>query len=141
MPSPRPEDAERGFIVPIGGAEDKVADQIVLRKFAELSGGEDGHIVIIPTASQLEDTGDRYVEVFSELGIGSTDVFRISEREDANCTDRVSRLQKATGIFMTGGNQLRLSTLLGGTDVATHIRRLNAKGVHIGGTSAGAALS
>ena len=140
MPSPRPEDAERGFIVPIGGAEDKVADQIVLRKFAELSGGEDGHIVIIPTASQLEDTGDRYVEVFSELGIGSTDVFRISEREDANCADRVSRLQKATGIFMTGGNQLRLSTLLGGTDVATHIRRLNAKGVHIGGTSAGAAF-
>jgi len=140
MPSPRTEDQERGFIVPIGGAEDKVADQIVLRKFTELSGGSDGHIVIIPAASQLEDTGDRYVEVFRELGIGGTDVFRIGDRDDANCPDRVERLQKATGIFMTGGNQLRLSTILGGTDLATHIRRLNARGVHIGGTSAGAAF-
>ena len=112
MPSPRLPKTQNAASLSLLGALDKVADQIVLRKFAELW-GEDGHIVIIPTASQLEDTGDRYVEVFlSELGIGSTDVFRISEREDANCADRVSRLQKATGIFMTGGNQLRLSTPL-----------------------------
>jgi len=140
VPSPSQETVARGFIVPIGGAEDKVADQVVLRKFLELAGGSDAHIVIIPTASQLEDTGDRYVKVFEELGVGSTDVLRISEREDAKCEKRVERLQKATGVFMTGGNQLRLSTILGGTELATTLRRLNAAGVHIGGTSAGAAF-
>ena len=140
MPSPSQEAVARGFIVPIGGAEDKVADQVVLRKFLELSGDKDAHIVIIPTASQLEDTGDRYVKIFEELGAGSTDVLRITERDDAKCPERVERLQKATGVFMTGGNQLRLSTILGGTELATNLRRLNAAGVHIGGTSAGAAF-
>jgi len=140
VPSPSSEETERGFVVPIGGAEDKIADQTILKRFVSLSGGSDGHILIIPTASSLEDTGDRYVSVFTELGVGSTDVLRITDREHAQDSDRVARLNTATGIFMTGGNQLRLSTILGGTPLATAIRRLNAKGVHIAGTSAGAAF-
>jgi cyanophycinase len=61
-------------------------------------------------------------------------------RRDAGEKNRLDRLEKATGIFFTGGNQLRLSTVLGGTPVAQCIRALNARGVHVGGTSAGASI-
>ena len=44
------------------------------------------------------------------------------------------------GVFLTGGNQLRLSTMIGGTEVAKAIRRRNAEGMHVAGTSAGAAF-
>jgi cyanophycinase len=61
-------------------------------------------------------------------------------RRDCQEPNRLQRLEEATGIFFTGGNQLRLTTLLGGTPVATVIRRRNAAGVTVGGTSAGASI-
>ena len=129
----------RGWIIPIGGAEDKEHDMTILRRFWELSGGEKAKILIIPTASQLEDTGSRYVEIFEKLG-GKAMYIRVDEREDC-FKDRIQgKLKRATGIFITGGNQLRLSTILGGTPVAKLIRSLNAKGIHVAGTSAGAAI-
>ena len=54
--------------------------------------------------------------------------------------EELNVLQKANGVFLTGGNQLRLSTTLGGTSVAKHLRLMNAAGVHVAGTSAGAAF-
>jgi cyanophycinase len=61
-------------------------------------------------------------------------------RRDCQEAGRLERLQRATGIFFTGGNQLRLTTLLGGTPVAKLIRAQNARGVTVGGTSAGASI-
>jgi cyanophycinase len=61
-------------------------------------------------------------------------------RRDCQEPGRLERLEQATGIFFTGGNQLRLSTLLGGTPVAKLIRIQNANGVTVGGTSAGASI-
>jgi cyanophycinase len=61
-------------------------------------------------------------------------------RRDCQEPSRLERLDEATGIFFTGGNQLRLTTLLGGTPVATLIRKRNAAGVTVGGTSAGASI-
>ena len=58
----------RGFIVPVGGAEEKIGDVAILRRFAALCGGRDGRVAIIPTASELTDTGARYEEVFRGLG-------------------------------------------------------------------------
>lgn len=134
------EHAVRGYIIPIGGAEDKVSDIGILRRFAELSGGTDARIAIIPTASMLDDTGSRYEQRFSELGVGSATSLGFATRADATRADWLALLDNATGIFITGGNQLRLSTVLGGTDVARVIRRQNAAGVPVGGTSAGAAI-
>ena len=70
---PAPVDAEtpRGFIIPIGGGEDRVKEMQIHRKFVELSGGADADIVVIPTASMLEETGPDYHRIFSELGCGS----------------------------------------------------------------------
>lgn len=110
---------------------------MVLRRFVELAGGDDAKIAIIPTASTLDDTGDLYVNVFKSLG-ARTRVLPYRERKDAADPEHLATLERSSGVFMTGGNQLRLSTILGGTEVAASLRRLNADGVTIAGTSAGA---
>jgi cyanophycinase len=140
MPSPDVKGQQRGYVIPIGGAEEKIDNPEILQRFVTLAGGNDANICIIPTASQLDDTGERYEKLFAELGAGKTVSLNISERKDAQNQDYVDLLQESTGIFITGGNQLRLSTILGGTPIAKTIRQLNAQGVHVAGTSAGAAI-
>lgn len=130
----------RGWIVPVGGAEDKLGSQQILRRFVEISGGDQAHIVVIPTASSLPDTGARYETLFANLGVHRVDSAPFSTRDDAKDEKWLGILNQATGVFLTGGNQLRLSTTLGGTPVAKALRALNARGVAIGGTSAGAAV-
>jgi cyanophycinase len=140
MPSKVPEGGTRGWIVPIGGAENKENDRRVLARFVAVSGGESADIVIIPTASRLNETGPRYEKLFRELGAARVSVMDFDTRRDCQEPNRLQRLEEATGIFFTGGNQLRLTTLLGGTPVATTIRRRNAAGATVGGTSAGASI-
>ena len=139
-PSPHQHNQTRGFVIPIGGAEERTGSMRVLRRFVKLCGGRKSRIVIIPTASSLEDTGDRYIEIFNKIGVANAVSLPITERADAERAEYIDQLDSASGIFMTGGNQLRLSTILGGTQVAVKIRRLNAAGVHVAGTSAGAAI-
>lgn len=139
-PSKIPDGEERGWIIPIGGAEEKENDPAILARFADLCGGADADIVVIPTASRLLATGPRYVEIFGELGVGSVEVMDFDTRRDADEPGRVERIARATGVFFTGGNQLRLATLIGGTAVAKAIRMANARGAHVAGTSAGAAF-
>ena len=126
--------------MPIGGAEDKISDRIILRRLVELAGGAQARIAVIPTASELHDTGERYEAVFRELGVAHVQALPYETRADTERADWLAVLNQATAIFMTGGNQLRLSTILGGTDVAQAIRKRNAHGVHVAGTSAGAAF-
>jgi cyanophycinase len=140
MPSPDIEGQQRGYVIPIGGAEEKINNPEILKKFVELCGDSKADICIVPTASQLEDTGERYQTLFKELGAGNTHWLPISDRSDAKKEEYVTQLEGCTGIFITGGNQLRLSTILGGTPIAQAIRKLNAQGVHVAGTSAGAAI-
>ncbi|MBO9663742.1 cyanophycinase [Dokdonella sp.] len=139
-PSKVRDGAERGWIVPIGGAEEKHNDPRILERFVDLCGGADADIVVIPTASQLADTGERYEKIFSELGAGRVSALDFDTRRDAQEENRWERIEQASGIFFTGGNQLRISTLLGGTPIAQLIRARNAQGVHVGGTSAGASI-
>jgi cyanophycinase len=140
MPSIVPEGQTRGWIVPIGGAENKENDRHILERFVSVSGGRDADIVVIPTASRLHETGPRYQKLFGEIGASRVDVMDFDTRRDCHEPGRLERLGQATGIFFTGGNQLRLTTLLGGTPVAKLVRTRNAHGVTIGGTSAGASI-
>jgi cyanophycinase len=140
MPSKVPAGKARGWIVPIGGAENKENDRHILARFLEVSGGGDADIVVIPTASRMHETGPRYERLFSELGARRVTVMDFDTRRDCQESGRLERLEQATGIFFTGGNQLRLSTLLGGTPVAKLIRARNAQGMTVGGTSAGASI-
>jgi cyanophycinase len=131
---------QRGWIIPIGGAEEKDNSPAILKRFVELAGGSDADIVVIPTASQMRDTGPRYERLFGDLGAERVASIDFDTRRDAEEPSRLARLEQASGVFFTGGNQLRLSTLIGGTPIAQTIRKLNARGVPVAGTSAGAAF-
>jgi cyanophycinase len=139
-PSQIPDGGTRGWIVPIGGGEEKENDPKILQRFVEICGGEEADIVVIPTASRLADTGARYEKIFLGLGAGRAESVDFAEREECDDPDRLRRITEATGIFFTGGNQLSLSTILGGTQVARLVRTRNAQGVHVAGTSAGASF-
>lgn len=140
MPSRVPDGQRRGWIVPIGGAENKENDRHILQRFVRVSGAEEADIVVIPTASRVHETGARYEQLFRELGAARVTVMDFDTRRDCQERGRLRRLEQASGIFFTGGNQLRLTTLLGGTPVAKLIRSRNARGVTVGGTSAGASI-
>ena len=64
----------RGYIVPVGGAEEKIGDVAILRRFAALCGGEKCRVAIIPTASMLSETGARYEQLFRDLGVATTPI-------------------------------------------------------------------
>ena len=130
----------RGYIIPIGGGEEKLHNPEILDRFVDVCGGKDSRISIIPTASELEDTGRNYEKLFRRLGVKHAQVLAFETREDCQSSADLEYIDKSDGVFMTGGNQLRLSTTIGGTEVAQRIRRRNAQGMHVAGTSAGAAF-
>lgn len=133
-------DGMRGPLMPIGGAEDKFGNRTILRRFTELAGGSAARIAIIPTASAVDDAGQRYKGIFLELGAESADVIFVGDRDDANSDVLVSLIEQSTGIFMTGGNQLRVASILGGTRISDMLRRRSQQGIPIAGTSAGASV-
>ena len=138
--SPAKTEGPRGFIIPVGGAEEKIGDVTILRRFVSLCAAGGGRIAIIPTASEVSDTGARYERLFLELGANTAHAVPIASRADCERSEWLEALDEVDGIFLTGGNQLRLSTMIGGTAVAKALRRRNAEGAHVAGTSAGAAF-
>jgi cyanophycinase len=137
MPSRPLPDVARGWIIPIGG---KLLDPAILDRFVALSGGASARIAIIPTASGELDIGTFYERVFGKHGVKEAKSLRFERRSDCDDRDWLDWLAGATGIFIAGGNQLKLTATLGGTPVAKLMRARNAAGVHVAGTSAGAAF-
>jgi cyanophycinase len=128
-----------GTVIVIGGAEDKVRDRVILSRFIALAGGADATIAVISTASSLGlEAGQRYRQVFTELGAREVHTLHAVTRPQANDEAAVRAVQGATGIFMTGGNQLRLASTLGGTRLADSILDRFRLGAVVAGTSAGA---
>ena len=123
----------------IGGAEDKVRDRVILGRFVELAGGSDGIVVVISTASSLGFVaGERYREIFTGLGIPTVRPLHAMTRTQANDEGYVRQVRDATGVFLTGGNQLRLSSTIGGTLLADAVLERFRQGAVVAGTSAGA---
>ena len=131
---------ERGFIIPIGGAEERLREGAILRRFVEHAGGTEARIAVIPTASRRPEAGQEYDTLFRAMGVAAVKVLRIDQRAEAEDPAALTAIAESTGVFLTGGDQLRLSTTLGGTGVARLLRRRNAAGVPIAGTSAGASF-
>jgi cyanophycinase len=132
-----------GPLIAIGGAEDKVRERTILRYFLEVAGGSDASIVVLATAaSDVPEAGERYADLFYSLNADSVEVLRIANREEALVAgaDAHQLLEYATALFITGGGQLRLSSALGGTQVAATIQARHAAGMLVAGTSAGAAF-
>ena len=128
-----------GPVMLIGGAEDKFRDKLILSRFATFAGGPEGHVVVIATASSLGEIADeRYRELFEGLGIGRVTGLRPEERSEAEDLEAAAALSDATAVFLTGGNQLRLSSVVAGTRLADAIHRAHDRGAVLAGTSAGA---
>ena len=138
----RPAGQRPGLLMAIGGAEDKARERAVLRRFVEACGGADSVIVVLATASEVPETGERYTDLFYDLHAQTVEVLHVRTREDALEVgpDIHDLLEYATGFFMTGGSQLRISSALGGTALAATLRRRHAEGMVVAGTSAGAAV-
>ncbi len=130
----------RGPLMAIGGAEDRIKQRIILRRFVELSGGAAARIAIIPTASSIEDAGQRYKAIFLTLGVTAAEVVYVADRAAALDRATAAPLADATGIFIGGGNQMRLAAILGGTPIEERIHERHAAGAVVAGTSAGASI-
>ncbi|MGH2446249.1 MAG: cyanophycinase [Candidatus Limnocylindria bacterium] len=138
-PTPGAGQPRAGHLLIIGGAEDKLRQRQILARFTALAGGADAHVVVISTASSLGDEAtELYMSLFRQMGIADVRGIRPLVREDANDPQVVAALEDATGIFMTGGNQLRLSSVIGGTLLGRALVERHRHGAIIAGTSAGA---
>jgi len=132
---------ERGHLVIIGGAEDKRADKAILKKVIKLAGGENARVALITTATNSPgEVGKEYESIFTELGARSVVSISITDRKNANNLEGLKALDDATCIFFVGGDQLRISSILGGTEVHRLVRKLYGEGRVIAGTSAGASM-
>ena len=128
-----------GHVIVIGGAEDKVRERIILSRFVALAGGQDARIAVISSASSLGPlAGEMYRKVFTELGAAHVTPLHATTRVQANDEAAARAVHDATGVFLTGGNQLRLSSTIGGTAVAQAIAERHRHGSVVAGTSAGA---
>ncbi|MEL4105275.1 cyanophycinase [Oscillospiraceae bacterium WX1] len=124
----------------IGGAEDKKNGSIILRQAAELIVDTERLIVLTTATEKPEEAGRNYLEVFHGLGIKNVQIMNIATREEAADEASCTQLHKAKGLFMTGGDQLRLTSILGGTKFGAGIKNLYESGGVVMGTSAGASV-
>jgi cyanophycinase len=135
------ENSVQGILMPIGGAEDKIRSCHILQRFVELCGDNLAHIVVIPSASSIPyNTAAVYERVFHRLGAGFVSTLHIEGRHQANSAAYIQTLQEATGVFIGGGDQLRLMALMGGTRMADALNQRFHAGMHVAGTSAGASI-
>jgi cyanophycinase len=135
-----PTSGTRGFIVPIGGDGRRIRKAAILRRFVQLCGGSRAHIGIISTVSESQDAGSRYERAFRDLRVDRVSLLKFETRADCELQQNLDVLDSADAIFMMGSDPVHLSETLGRTSVAQRIRSRNAQGMHVAGTSAGAAF-
>jgi cyanophycinase len=125
----------------VGGAEDKLGRRAILTDFVAAAGGADARIVVVPSASSLgPEVAEVYDGLFRQLGAGEVVACAPESRDQAHDPDLVKLVDEATGVFLTGGNQLKLSALVCGTPLGDAVVRAHDRGAVVGGTSAGASI-
>lgn len=145
----------KGKLVAIGGAEDKGTDleagiihrsQLnffeigILKTISKLLSNPNDRIEIITTASSVpNEVGEQYTMAFNKLGCGNVGHLNIRIREDALIPDYIERVKTCKAVLFSGGNQLRLSSIFGGTEFLDILQeRYREEDFLIAGTSAGA---
>jgi cyanophycinase len=125
-------------LLAIGGGMALTDQNPIIKTFAKLSCGQRGTITILPTASDHgEEMGSLYTDIFRQF-CPDVEYYILNERKDADNEDLIRRLQRSTGIFFTGGDQLRITSLLGGSKVMKILHQTEREGIIVAGTSAGA---
>lgn len=131
-----------GRLLVIGGAEDPDPDDMtVLPHLVKMAGGRNARIIVCSSpAEDPEEKVDTYAELFEKIGVAEVIPAPITDRHQAEHEDLVAAVRRATAVFFTGGDQLRLTSLVAGTEFCETIRsRLYGDGLVVAGTSAGAA--
>lgn len=129
----------QGKLLIIGGAEDKNGECRILKLFIQETGGQP--VVVLTAATEYpQQVGSEYMGIFKRLGVRDVRVLDVSERKQADSEGIVEQLESAGGVFFTGGDQLRITGLIGGTLIGQTLHRLYERGVIIAGTSAGASV-
>jgi cyanophycinase len=135
-PAPPPPDLPQGSLVIVGGGD---RSEAMMRRFVELAGGRGARIAVVPNASsEPEETGRALVAELDSLGARAF-VYHL-DRAAANVEASARRLDSATGIWFSGGDQERVTEVLSGTPVMRAMQRRYREGAVVGGTSAGAAI-
>lgn len=128
-------------LIIIGGAEDKKEDCEILREFVRRAGGTKARIIIMTAATELpREVGENYIRVFERLGAEDARIVDTETRDDASSSSALKAVSKATGIFFTGGDQARITSVIKDTELDRAIHKRFAEGAVIAGTSAGAAM-
>jgi cyanophycinase len=131
----------RGILMAIGGAEERTPESPILKEFVRLAGGKRANVVVMTVATDSpEEVGAEYIEVFEKIGVKSVQAIDVSSRADAIAEENIKAVREASGLFFTGGDQLHITSLIGGTELQKAIHEIYEKGIIIGGTSAGAAM-
>lgn len=146
----------KGKLIAIGGNEDKGTEPEpnyiqknnlnffelqILSRIVRESGGKDAHIEVITSASSIPDEiGHNYLDAFKKLGCNNVRVMDIRKREDVQKPEFLERIKECNCVMFSGGNQLRLSSIFGGTELLETLshRYFNEEQFVIAGTSAGA---
>jgi cyanophycinase len=125
----------------IGGAEDKDGDSQILREFLRRAGGTKARIVIMTAATELpREVGENYIRVFERLGAEDVRIIDTETRDDASSSTALEAISRATGVFFTGGDQARITSILKDTEIDAAIHKRFSEGIIVAGTSAGAAV-
>ncbi len=129
----------KGTLFIIGGREDKIGDRVILRALTERLGA--GKLVVTTVASdQHKELWTEYEQVFRNLGVQQIEHLTITHREEPAEDTHLAMLQNARAIFFTGGDQLKITTKLGGTSLIERIEQIFKTGGIVAGTSAGASV-
>lgn len=132
----------KGTLIPIGGGEDKLDNKDVLCKIVSLTEKKDPTVCLITLATTMpKDSEQEYKKAFKDIGIKSMSVINFQTRNEADSEENFEKINECDAVMFTGGDQLRLSTLLGGSELLNRIktRYYDEPGFVVAGTSAGAA--
>lgn len=134
------EENPQGLLIIIGGGEDKDGNSVILRQAPQMLSGDEWLTVLTTATEKPEAAGSRYREVFHRLGVAHVRILNINTRDDACDETYCQQIRASRAVFMTGGDQLRITSILGGTPAYERIKELYRTGGIIMGTSAGASV-
>lgn len=131
----------RGNLIIIGGAEDKKGEKDILKEVCSKIDREKDELVIATIATDLpKEVGAEYRNIFEKLGVRNINILNVEERKDAHEMHNIDMIQRASLVFFTGGDQLKITSLLGGTPLYDAIHESHENGCVYVGTSAGASV-
>ena len=130
-----------GNLIIIGGAEDKKGKKEIRNRVCDCINKENEILLVATIATEYpKEAANKYKKAFGEIGVKHIEILDISKRRDAYKKENISLIKKASLIFFTGGDQLKITSLLGGSPAYSALKEMFDKGIYIVGTSAGASV-